>query len=265
MSDAAPAPEPHPPVQPAPTAPTPGATSRPANTARDDLERPVYIREYAKVVFLYPTFIAALIAGLWTWAGMGDAELQGITLGPGRLFWLVFSVNMLTLAFDFGRGQFVLLMTTFILAVLVVILLDREWQFAKPVAAVLGHIQLKAHPHMYYLFAVTLGVIFVVVFIYTRFEYWELTHNELLHHHGLFGNVERYPSPNLRMTKEITDVFEFVLAGSGRLVLQPQGTTRAIVLDNVLFVNRIEKRIQHMLGSLKVSVDHGSHHHGSDH
>ena len=37
-----------------------------------------------------------------------------------------------------------------------------------------------------------------------------------------------------------------------------------MVLDNVIGVSRIERRIQHMLGSLRVNVDTGGHGHGGE-
>ena len=82
-----------------------------------------------------------------------------------------------------------------------------------------------------------------------------LTHNELLHHNGLWGTVQRYPAPQLRMTKDIVDLFEFALWGSGRLVLKPRGEHRDIVLDNVLFINSIEDRIQEKLSTLQVRIN----------
>ena len=49
------------------------------------------------------------------------------------------------------------------------------------------------------------------------------------------------------------------MGGAGRIVLTPQGSDRSVVLDNVVGVNKIETRIQHMLSSLQVKVDTGHH------
>ena len=66
--------------------------------------------------------------------------------------------------------------------------------------------------------------------------------------------MRRFPSPNLKMTKEITDVFEFVLLGAGKIVLYPAGERQSIVLDHVLGVNRSEKHIQDLLSALSVEI-----------
>lgn len=219
-------------------------------------QRSVKIRNPSKIVFLYPTLLVSILAGVWTMIAMrGGAPLQEISPVAGQLFWWTFAINLLVLAFDFSRGEFIALLLAFGLVVVSLILVNQELQFVQPVRDLLSQVKLVAHPHFYFMIALALATIFVAVFFYTRFDYWEITHNELLHHHGVLGNVERFPAPDLRMTKEITDVFEYVLLGAGRLVIQPRGASRATVLDNVPFVNRKEEHIQRMLSTLSVTVD----------
>ena len=70
--------------------------------------------------------------------------------------------------------------------------------------------------------------------------------------------MKRYPAPNLRVDKEINDVFEYLLLGAGRLILHPTTEKRAIVLDNVLFVGQKEEQMTKMLGSIKVKIGNDS-------
>lgn len=226
----------------------------------------VIIRERPKVIFLYPTMLAALIAAVWTYLGaMGDGplDINALPLGPGRLFWWTFAINMLALAFDFTRGEFVAVVLFFGTAILGIVLLDQNLNFVRPVQEALSHIKLVAHPHLYIMIALALATVLAGVSIAGRFDYWEITHNEILHHKGVLGDLKRYPAPNLRLHKEIPDLFEyglfFVFGGSGRIVLHPQGADRSVVLDNVIGVNRIEERIQKMLSSLQVKVDTSAH------
>jgi hypothetical protein len=58
----------------------------------------------------------------------------------------------------------------------------------------------------------------------------------------------------LRIDKEITDVFEYLLLRSGRLILHPSNERRAIVLENVFFINRREEDLTRLLGALQVQV-----------
>lgn len=218
--------------------------------------RSVIIRSRPKIVFLYPTLLAALAAGIWTMMAMqAGVPLDQVTLTPGRLFWWTFAANLAAMAFDFTRGEFVALVLFFGVCFLGIVMLDDRFALVRPVQQALSTIQLRAHPHLYFMVSGALGVTFGLVFLSGRFDYWELTHNELMHHRGLLGDVERWPAPNLRMTKEITDVFEYVLLRSGRLVFQPQGSPRSIVLDHVTGVNRIEQDIERMLAQLAVTLE----------
>jgi hypothetical protein len=101
-------------------------------------------------------------------------------------------------------------------------------------------------------------LMYLAVFISVKFDYWELRNNELLHHHGILSDLKRYPAPNLRVDKEINDVFEYILLGAGRLILHPSTEKRAIVLDNILFVGDKEKQLTKMLGSIKVKISSDS-------
>jgi hypothetical protein len=235
------------------TSPSPPASSSP----RKEREcASVFIRSRPKVVFLYPTFFAAVVAGIWTMVQLQQGvALDQVSLTPGRIFWWTFAINLAAMAFDFTRGEFLALVLFFGVMTLGIVLLDERFAFVNPVRNALSHVQLRGHPHLYFLLALALGVVFLLILISGHFAYWEVTHNELLHHHGLLGNVERFPAPNLRMTKEIPDLFEYCLLGAGRLVLQPQGAARPIVLDNVLFVDRLESRIQKLLAQLAVTIE----------
>src|SRR5690606_16345212 len=113
-----------------------------------------------------------------------------------------------------------------------------------------------ANATFYFLFAGLLGIIYLGVFVSAYFDYWEVRPNELLHHHGFLSNLKRYSAPHLRIEKEVTDVFEFLLLRSGRLILHPSNEPRAIVLDNVPAINRKEEEITRMLGALQVQVRH---------
>ena len=93
--------------------------------------------------------------------------------------------------------------------------------------------------------------------IVVRYDCWEVRENEILHRHGFLGDLERYPSPNLRVDKEITDVFEYLLLGSGRLILHMSGERRAIILDNVPCIQTKVARLTQMLQTLHVQIESG--------
>ena len=57
-----------------------------------------------------------------------------------------------------------------------------------------------------------------------------------------------------KMRKEITDVFEYLLLQSGRLILHVSSERSAVALENVPFITRKEKALTHLLGTLQVAV-----------
>jgi hypothetical protein len=118
----------------------------------------------------------------------------------------------------------------------------------------LSAIHPMANAHFYFFFFTVLGLIYGGVILNTRLDYWEVRPNELLHHHGFLSDQERFAAPNLRIDKEIGDVFEYLLLGSGRLILHPSNEPRAIVLENVFRISQKEKAITRMLGALQVQV-----------
>jgi hypothetical protein len=93
------------------------------------------------------------------------------------------------------------------------------------------------------------------VFVNTRFNYYEVNAREILHHHGYLGDIQRWSTEGLEMNKEIYDVVEYMLLRSGRLIFQPATSKKAIVLDNVAGVNRIEQDVNDLLSVVAVRLN----------
>ncbi len=172
-----------------------------------------------------------------------------------RIFLVVVALNLVVIAFDFPRTTS--LTWFFAIALIVIglwfILTLNPWLAPKIVSALLK-IKPAANASFYLIFAGITIFLFLCVLISRRFDYWEVKGNELLHHHGFLSNLERFSAPNLRIDKEINDLFEYMLLKSGRLIIHASNERRAIVLENVLFINEKEERITKMLGALQVQV-----------
>ena len=222
-------------------------------TDLDPEEKPIYLISYPKVVLLYPTFFAALIAGV---VGEFIEEQSAIAYILGWAFLWIFALNIVVLSFDFPRTTSLTIFFLLMAAGFGLVLLSTYKPDLFPILfSIINQIKPHANPTFYFMIAGILGVIYVFVFTITiRFDYWEVRPNELLHHHGFLASLERFAAPNLRITKEIDDIFEYMLLGSGRLVLHPAGEQRAFVLDNVPFISSKEARVTKMLGALQVQV-----------
>lgn len=220
----------------------------PANTEA----KPIILVSYPKIILLYPTFIAAVLAAVLGSFYEIDHHLhQTIAV----VFLGIMTINLVVLAFDFPRTTS--LIVFFVLVSLGMGLLLVSIYFPSVLPAVnnmLKKVDPRANGTFYACFASMIGVIYLGVFINIRFDYWEVRPNELLHHHGFLSSLERYSAPNLRISKEIDDIFEFVLLRSGRLILHPSNEPRAFVLDNVLNIDAKETAITKMLGALQVQI-----------
>lgn len=214
--------------------------------------KPIILVSYPKIILLYPTFFASIVAALMTWVyHVDNPHNQSIAL----VFLAIMTVNMVVLAFDFPRTTSLIVFFVIVTLALGGVLLSIYFPTLLPaVTDMLKRIDPKANSTFYTCFASMLGLIYLAVLIYIRFDYWEVRPNELLHHHGFLSSLERYSAPNLRISKEIDDVFEYMLLRCGRLIIHPSNEPRAFVLDNVLGIDAKEAAITKMLGALQVQI-----------
>lgn len=207
----------------------------------------VIMRPYPNVVFLYPTFVCSLICGALCRTSVAPENL-------GAVFIIVLGLNLLTLSVEFSRIKTVALVLLIAALIFLGLFLNTKYALFATLQSLIARVTIVANSQFYFAVGVIFAILYLIVYINTRFDYWELTPNELLHHHGFLGDLERFPAPNLRVTKEIGDVVEFLILTCGRLVLYPASTDRAIVLNNIMRVNSVEKNLKALLGTISVRV-----------
>lgn len=266
--------------------------SSPLTTPEPTVKREQGIRIFMwpKVIFLYPTAIVALICA----AGMhfsddrvhdpsrrigeavdarllkGDAKALNDLATPmdkldrfwtpqnllAMLFFSMLAFNLVTMALDLPRFSIVAVLFGILFIVFFVLWLGSRFnlELLKPIHALMAHIYAVANRGFYLVFAATLMFVFFIVWLTRWLDYWEILPNEILHHHGPLSDLERYPTMNLKFDKEIPDVLEYVLLGAGRLVLHIPNVSKAMVLDNVLFINRKEEALKRVMSRLEVRI-----------
>jgi hypothetical protein len=244
---------------------------------------------WPKVIFLYPTAIVSLICAL----GMSIIHdhthdptkplktavhekylLQDETLSdqPGTsdkverfrtpqnllamLFLSMFAFNLLVMALDFPRFSLVAVILAVLFGLFFILWLGSYFHLdlLKPIHVIFSGIYAVANKGFYIMVFVTLMVVFSVIYVTRWLDYWEILPNEILHHHGPLSDLERYPTMNLKFDKEIPDVLEWALLGAGRLVLHVPNVSKALVLDNVLFISAKEKALKNVMSRLEVRV-----------
>ncbi|MBM4060728.1 MAG: hypothetical protein FJ265_06500 [Planctomycetes bacterium] len=213
------------------------------------------IRPWPKIVFLYPTFVVATIFWLLAWLRVGQAEGQLGSAVLGNTFMLVLLLNLLVFSFDFSRIKSITLVVSVVAVVLLVLWIDTKADITGFLGRVVGSIDIEMSASFYGFLSAGLGFLLLLVFVNSRFHYYEVNAREILHHHGYLGDIQRWSTEGLEMNKEIYDVVEFLLLRSGRLIFQPATAKKAIVLDNVANVNRIEERVNDLLSIVAVRLN----------
>ena len=190
--------------------------------------KPIILVSYPEDrVILYPTYIAAIIASLAAWY-LGE-ERSSSTQVLGIVFLAIMGVNMVVLAFDFPRTTSLNLFFVTLVIIMGTILTSIYMPTLLPALSnVLKRINPYANAWFYFGFVIIMTLLYIAMMINIRFDYWEVRPNELLHHHGFLSNLERYSAPNMRISKEIDDVFEYMLLRSGRLIIHPSNGTASV-------------------------------------
>lgn len=252
-------------------------------TAPDKQTRGVILVSYPKVVFLYPSVIIALIAGLYMQIAGNKAmdatrhtpaaaavaadgaaaqpveeAIKAIPVGPSMAaaaFLLTLGLNLVITSFDFPRTTSVTLAALAAAIFLGTMLLITYKPDLVPFATnLIKKLHPQANATFYYCYVIAMLLIYAGVFVNSKFDYWEVRQNEMLHHHGFLSDLERFPTSSLKIDKEIKDIFEYMLLKSGRMILNPGPQQRPIILENVFFIDQKESQITKLLSSMQVQI-----------
>lgn len=206
----------------------------------------IFFRTYPKVIFFYPLLITSLI--LWL--------IQSILVTPnqvlGYVWFIVFFINIFVTAFDFSSTKFFVLILAIVIIVLILVFLVLP-NFSIPLGDF--SINIAMSYQFYMLMSLILAFILGIVFLSTRFEYYKIEMNEIIHKAGIFSSAERFPVKSLRFKKEIPDVFEFFMLRAGRFTIMPGYADEVMILPTVLNINKKEEQLDWLLSHVSVEPD----------
>jgi len=208
----------------------------------------IYIRSYPKIIFFWPLLLTSFI--LWLIQALSTDPLINPVLG--NVWMIVFFINIFVTAFDFSSTKFFVLILAIVIILLLVVFL------VLPNFAInLGGIRLDLTLSWQFYLVMTLILVFILglVIISTRFEYYKIERNEIIHKSGIFSSAERFPVKSLRFKKEIPDVFEFFLLRAGSMTIDPGHSDEVMILPTVLNINKVEKHLDWLLSHVSVEPD----------
>ena len=174
----------------------------------------------------------------------------------GILFLVVLAFNLVVMGLDFPRFELIGIILAVLFGTIFILWLGSYFQLdlLEPVNRILASVYTFANAGFYLMYALSVLIVLGIVYVTRWLDYWEVLPNEILHHHGPLSDLERFPTLNLKFDKEIPDVLEFLMLGAGRLVLRVPNVDRAIILDNVLFINSKEEALKRLMSRLDVRI-----------
>ena len=187
--------------------------------------------------------------GVASEVGILDSETGATpTNWPGWAFLVVFTLNILVVAFDFP-GVKALATAFFVFGVSVLILyLNVLYNIIEPLSDFIKQVSPFASTDFYLFIVFLLAIVIGISMFVNRFwNKWTLTPISLIHKHGMLGNVREFRTINLQVHKEIPDIFEFLLLGAGSLVFKLPGEPEPIRLENVMWISLKEIKIKRLL------------------
>ncbi len=210
----------------------------------------IFIRSYPKVIFYWPLLITSLI--LWLIQALFKTNSNTNSAALGYVWFIVFFVNIFVTAFDFSSTKFFVLILAIVVVLLLVVFLVLP-NFSVDLTGI--EIDLGLPWQFYMTMSLILAFILGIVVISTRFEYYKIERNEIIHKKGIFSSAERFPVKSLRFKKEIPDVFEFFLLRAGKFTIMPGKADEVMILPTVLNINKREKQLDWLLSHVSVEPD----------
>ncbi len=279
-------------VVPAPSAPLP--PSHAALHADGPNPHSMTIRVWPNIPILYPMAIAALLCGIFSLLFGIDGELKRISTPPaavataaqdgsvtsvtptettvkyseiaGKLeveqvialvFLAAFTYTMVVVCTDIVLTWALLGVFATVILGMGLFILNIYYHFLNSFFDFLTGFIPIANAHFYFaIFAVWVLLMIAAIF-YARFHYVKIESNEVIVVGGVLDKRRRFSTMRMTYTKEVFDVFEYYLpfVRSGRLILRFQGETEPIVIDHVINLDEVVKKLDHVTASLQVTTE----------
>jgi hypothetical protein len=212
------------------------------------------IRLWPRIPVLYPMALVALICGFITMGSGADSSTGHVC---GLIFLAVTAFSLFTLTIDIGFTWALLWLAGVVIVGLILFIINIYHPFIKEVLPWLAEFKPFANHQFYFTVFMTWALILLVAAIVVRFHYVKIESNEVIVVGGVLDKRRRFSTMGMRYTKEITDVFEYYLpfVRSGRLVLSFPNESEPLVLEVVIGIDRVIKRLEHITGVMQVAPE----------
>ncbi|MHA2096575.1 MAG: hypothetical protein ACW98F_18305 [Candidatus Hodarchaeales archaeon] len=203
------------------------------------------VRSYPETLFFYPSMIVGIIIFFIQFLA-GDTLSLTVQNQWGTFFFAVFAFNFIIVAFDFGIGKTALIAAGFIIFILVIVLLQQQLGDLLNITLTAPNIHMSTD--FYLFFDLLMIAHFILLYIYSRIDYWLISPTEIYHHRGILGDERRFGNAqHAHIEKTTPDIFEKMLFLSGDLFIKPETDPHIYRVANVFRVNKKENEIRGIL------------------
>lgn len=172
----------------------------------------------------------------------------------GSIFLFVFAFSLFTLSVDLEVRWALFTFASILVVFLLLVLINQRYEFLPGVLSTIASLSPMANPQFYFAIFVIWIILMAISFGIIRFHYVRIESNEVIVVGGLLERQQRFPTMRMRYTRDIQDVFEYYLpfVRSGRLILSFAEQSEAVVIDNVLNIDKVTEQLDKVSGVLHV-------------
>ncbi len=215
---------------------------------REEKFKPIILRSYSKVIFFFPLCLFSAFAwfiGLFLGTGEGQGWIA--------IIWIaIFFLNLLVGAFNFPTPKFVLLILCIVISIVAIWLIVTYTAFNMGIDAMLASLlTINLSTAFYGSMFLGIGITLSSAFMSAHVKSVRIEQNEVILKSALLGETKRFPTGSLRYTIEISDVFEYILLGAGKITFEFASDIK-LVLETVPLINRKTRRIDKLLSMIKI-------------
>lgn len=208
----------------------------------------IILRNFPKSIFFMPLFLVSIVFSII------QSFLKDLNPWLGFIWVIIFFSNLSVTALDFPSNRVLILILISVIIILLAIFLGLVPALERQ--GVVGEdFNIGLSSEFYIIMTIILGLILGMIFISTRFDYYIIERNEVIHRKGIFSStVERFPVRGLRIKKEIPDLFEYFMFKAGSITLEFQNK-KVVNLNTILNIKKKAERIDFLLSSLYVIME----------
>ncbi|MBP7950255.1 MAG: hypothetical protein KA004_11410 [Verrucomicrobiales bacterium] len=215
------------------------------------------IRLWPKIPVLYPMALVSLICGLLSWFHARDNgfALDNFQQVIALVFLASFTFSLFTLTFDIGFTWALLWMAAMVIIAMAMFIVNIYHPFLPDFLSFLTKLNPVANSKFYFCIFAVWAVLLALAYILTRFHYVKFEPNEIILVGGVLDKRRRYSTMRVTYTKEVVDVFEHYLPfiRSGRLVLRFPNEEEPLVLDNVMNIDKVIRKLETITSFMAVT------------